>query len=330
MPIVIGGSGSVGSTLLATVLNRHSEVFCGPELSLFNKEIVFADWRAARSLILARPQKFVTHGWGPYGGSSLYHDEFYWDRGELDHLLSKSENVSEFACRFFERPLSKEDKRVWIEKTPSNSLCFSEFLETFDDPRVVHMTRNPLDSVLSLVRRGFTPLYAAGIWVYNCAMALRSQRSVQYYELKYEELTGQPEEVLGALTEFLGISTDHQLLTTPQDSGPSRALESWELSPGDAIKPRGVRSFEQAPVHMRNEIRAALTSFRVSDKHRRRYDPPAASCEEACALLGYEFEPRPDKSFSRKFFAETMADALKRTVQGYKTGLGNYPGTLKW
>ena len=40
-PIIIGGSGSSGSSLLATILNRHPEVAVGPELSLFNKPVLY-------------------------------------------------------------------------------------------------------------------------------------------------------------------------------------------------------------------------------------------------------------------------------------------------
>jgi sulfotransferase family protein len=328
--IIIGGSGSVGSTLLATVLNRHEDMFCGPELSLFNKEVAFTDWAAARRMIREQPKRFVTHGWGPYSGTGLSQDDYCWDKLELDGLLSTSNSLVEFTRHFFEKPLAKEGKHVWVEKTPSNSFCFSEFLDTFEDPRVVHITRNPLDTVLSLVNRGFTPIYAAGIWVYNCAMALRSRESIFYHELKYEDLTSRPEEVLRGLIDFLGVSPDQKLLAATEDGRHIKTLDSWTLSPSDAIKPRNARSFEQAPDQLRKEIRTALTVFRVSEKHQRRFDTPAVSCEEVSALLGYTFDPYSNKTFSRSFSFAITGDVLRRTIRGYETGFLNYPGTLRW
>lgn len=330
MSIIIGGSGSVGSTLLATVLNRHADVFCGPELSLFNKELVFTDWRTASTRIRLQPQKFVTHGWGPYSGSSLYHDDYCWDRDELDQLLSESGSIEEFSCQFFKRPLSMKGKSVWVEKTPSNSFCFPEFLHAFENSRVVHMTRNPYDAVASLVNRGFTPIYAAGIWIYNCAMALRSRNSDRYHELSYEDLTTGTEDAIEVLCRSIGIKFDADLLARAGNSEKGRELESWTFSPGDSIQPRSVGGFERLATPVRDEVRTALTVFRVSGRHQHCYSMPAKSCEEVCALLEYDFEPLVNKRFLPKFGVETVKDAVRRTARGYKTGLGNYPARLNW
>jgi len=41
--VLIGGSGSTGSSLLRTVFNRHAAVFSREELNFFNKEQYFSE-----------------------------------------------------------------------------------------------------------------------------------------------------------------------------------------------------------------------------------------------------------------------------------------------
>jgi len=47
-PIVLGGCGRSGTTLLRMMLDSHRRICCGPESSLFRRRAIDADWLADR------------------------------------------------------------------------------------------------------------------------------------------------------------------------------------------------------------------------------------------------------------------------------------------
>ena len=63
MPILIGCSPSTGSSLLRRILNRHSQVFCGPETSLLTKKGFYSDWDLYKNRILNLnyDQRFISY-----------------------------------------------------------------------------------------------------------------------------------------------------------------------------------------------------------------------------------------------------------------------------
>ena len=54
MQVIMGGSGSTGSSLLKNIMNRHQEIFAGGETAFFAKKMIYDNWLKARSRILKR------------------------------------------------------------------------------------------------------------------------------------------------------------------------------------------------------------------------------------------------------------------------------------
>jgi hypothetical protein len=99
----------------------------------------------------------------------------------------------------------------WGDKTPEYNNHLPLLRRLFPDAQFVHIVRDGRDVDLSIRRIGFGPKNAyetASQW----ARTLRTIRSFagqlpsdQYFELRYEDLTDRPAEMLAALADFLGI-----------------------------------------------------------------------------------------------------------------------------
>ena len=84
MAILIGCSGSTGSSLLKTILNRHAQLFAGPEASLFAFPQLYADWNKYKQGVLTN---IKTDAWQMRKGMDLLQPEFGWQAKELQLSL---------------------------------------------------------------------------------------------------------------------------------------------------------------------------------------------------------------------------------------------------
>lgn len=338
MAVVAGGSGSTGSTVLRTVLNRHPKLFSGTELSLFNKELYYRRWTKYRRYLLAFLASYrgvrATHGWMPHPGHKLLHPNYGWPATELLPVVRGSGTLAGFAREFFARPLDRVDAEIWIEKTPSNCYCFPRFLDAFEDGRVIHTSRNPLDAVASLVLSGMDPFWASCRWIYCTASSLRVRESERYLMIDYDTLVADPEAAIRQVTRHIGVD----FLPTMLEPGSSDTNEyqrepGWTFDRTDRIQKPKVRASDRIDDATRSAVRSALTLARVSAKHVEHHGLDHRSCEDSCATLGYDYEEvrasedemRGWLPRLRKLRRRDMAD---RTLRGYPTHAGFYPIAL--
>ena len=93
MSIVIGCSGSTGSSLLKTMLNRHSMIFAGPETNMFAFPQVYEDWARTKQLLL---NDIKTDAWQMRKGMDLLQPEFGWKRAELKEMIQQADSFKDF------------------------------------------------------------------------------------------------------------------------------------------------------------------------------------------------------------------------------------------
>ena len=104
---------------------------------------------------------------------------------------------------------SASGKTNWIEKTPYYALRIPDLLELFPNARLIHMSRDGRDVAASVFRskHGHKNGYAAGRYWNDHILAARSGRdlvgSENFYELRYEDLLGDPVGSFAGLVEFL-------------------------------------------------------------------------------------------------------------------------------
>ena len=178
MNIIIGCSGSTGSSLLKTMLNRHSQIFAGPETGLFAYPQVYSEWDFCKTNLLGGIQ---TDGWAVDKGMNLLQEAYAWQTEELKEAIQQATSFQNFVPVFFQAPLKRHQKQYWIEKTPINAYGFQAFLNHYPTGKVIQIVRNPYDTVASLVARGLNAYWAAGYYVYNTAIATSSAQNARYY-----------------------------------------------------------------------------------------------------------------------------------------------------
>src|SRR5688572_31516207 len=113
-PIVLGGCGRSGTTLLRMMLDSHRRVCCGPESSLFRRRAIDPRWLAER-----------------FG---LSRDEV---RGIYDAAASRPAFIEGFAALC----MRKAGKARRAEKTPRNISRIADIFRWFPEARFIHVLR---------------------------------------------------------------------------------------------------------------------------------------------------------------------------------------------
>src|SRR5688572_25806338 len=101
-PVIVGGCGRSGTTLMRVILDTHPSICCGPESHLFLPH-------------LPAPAKLA--------------QRFGLSQTDVATLLATSATQAEFIDRFFARYAEVRQKPRWAEKTPRNVLHLDYLFE---------------------------------------------------------------------------------------------------------------------------------------------------------------------------------------------------------
>lgn len=199
-PIVIGGCGSSGTTLLRRMLNRHPVVSCGPESTVFLERVTGPAELAARM------------GFPP---------------SEIEAWQRDSRSQAEFIERFQAACLARSGKSVWADKTPENIRRVDFVWRHFPRARFVHMIRDGRDVACSLRRQSWMKLADRGssdvtarcatYWVERVSIRSTFANDPRYTELRYEDLVRNPEGTLRSLLDTLGLDWSERMLLPDED-----------------------------------------------------------------------------------------------------------------
>jgi len=201
-PIVIGGCGSSGTTLLRRMLNRHPMICCGPETTVFLERVSGPEELASRL-------------------------GFQADQIEGWQRCSRSQ--AEFIDRFQSACLSRSDKSVWADKTPENVLRFTFVRRHFPRARLVHVVRDGRDVACSLRQQGWMKaryrtesdavVHCAEYWVERVLAGRAWREDPAYIEIRYEQLVRESEATLRRLLDSAGVQWSDQVLS--HDANPA-------------------------------------------------------------------------------------------------------------
>lgn len=282
-PIIIGGAGSSGSTLLVSILNRHKEIAAGPELSLLNKRYFFETpyTKIQENLKRILRKGICTDGWFIY--PRFFFSKYGFSDQQVSKLFDEATSQKEFIDGFFGKFLEREKKKIWAEKTPSNAYCFKNILELYPEARLIHIYRDGRDVVTSFIKRGMSPYYACMLWIYNTAQALTFRGHPNYYEMSYESLVNDPAGEINKLCAFLDVPFSDELLRADKDQ--KVELASWNHSPNQGIVSSSVGKYV-------NFLQAfhyfTMQRSEISMKHRKNYELGQGTFDEVQRALGYE------------------------------------------
>lgn len=229
-PIIIGGCGRSGTTLMRVILDSHSQIACGPESNVF-------------------PSPNRLNPGSP--GAEKLAKKFDLGSSEMRRLLESSATRAEFAERFFAAYRDQAGKPLWADKTPRNVQVMPYILEHFPEARFVHVIRDGRDVVCSLrthprhrVIDGqivkldtWNPIKdCVGRWVKDVGDGLAYRGDPRYYELKYEDLVTDTEGTLRGLFEFLRLDWEPAVMSFHEVQSSSRDPVKFAQNP-EATKP---------------------------------------------------------------------------------------------
>jgi hypothetical protein len=325
---VIGGSGSSGSTLLATVLDRHPEIYCAPELSLFNKRFAYTSFPKLRRHFWFWLWRGVsTDGYLAYSKLLQRGNLEGLSRDTLLHIVSDSQDFRQFALGLRDELLRAHKKRVFVEKTPSNVYCFPEFARTFPDGQMIHLFRDGRDAVASLRNRGWSLFKSASTWVYNVASGIACRGLPQYSEIRYEDLVSEPRAILERICSTLGVEYLDEVLHRPRDPNCDRKqIPTWSLSPADPISTASIgrHKSDLSEPELACFYRVSLTESSAEQLGVQPY-----SAAELLDTLGYPTAAVTGQVPCYRRYGDPLVDLVRRNAYHFVMGEGLRHGLTK-
>jgi len=241
--ILIGGCGSSGTTLLRKMLNSHPEIACGPEMSVFDRPLMYSEsidylytlWRSqdfdpldAHCIFPLRKHNRTAEDLTYCGLLHENHMQFYHSADEVDNMFHDVSDIPEFLDLFFSQWAEKQQKPIWAEKTPNNVYCASEWLDAYTDGVYINVVRDGRDAVLSMnLRRKIPVMIGSYRWATSIKAWMKLLKSAHFenesgaitndfenriYSIKYEDLILKTEKTLDRLCRFIGVEFDYTML----------------------------------------------------------------------------------------------------------------------
>jgi hypothetical protein len=218
-PIVVGGCGRSGTTLLRLMLDSHRRICCGPESSLFRRRAVDTRWLA---------------------------DRFGFAHAEVRALFEAAASRPDFIEAFAALCMRKAGKARWAEKTPRNIGRVGEIFRCFPESRFVHVLRDGRDVACSLrthprhkVVDG--ELVATGVrkpiagcarrWVRDIESSRRWWGDPRFLTVRYEDLVLDPRPALQRVMSLVGEDWDEAMLAHAGATSPFRDATRFAQNP---------------------------------------------------------------------------------------------------
>jgi hypothetical protein len=282
-PIFIGGCGSSGTTLLRKILNAHPNIAIGPEMSVFDRPMIYAKpfnylvtAVATESYELFEPGQIFpikrADGGTYFGLAEGNHGPKHYHATEyVKENIGKFESTKEFLTWYFGEFAIKQGATRWGEKSPNNIFFVPNMFEMFPAAKFIEIVRDGRDVVLSLINRRKYHLHSAVFrWLIsvNAGRAWKSPKFSEiihdrsYAKIKYEDLVTDPEKSVRFLCDFLALPFKSEMLEfykTP----PGKKIEAEFDDKGmnfavSEITDRKVGVYKSADLQLVNQIEAAI------------------------------------------------------------------------
>lgn len=255
-PVFIVGHPRSGSTLLASLMGSHENIFAVPETHF---------WDGAERLgllfklnIKHWPKKHII-------------ERMYEVNPRLNDLpITQSDWQSEVKqgdpsnlCSVFKslmRAIETYGDSRPLEKTPRHLEYVESIFNCFPDTKIICILRDGRDAVESLVKAEWThsnqmkhAVYWS--WCVRHAIKLKVKYLNNFYIVRYEDLLEEPESTLQMLCDFLGEPYDSSLLCSSSSSIVVPSWESnWKEKSQGAIDPSHAYKWKSLPLHNVLEI----------------------------------------------------------------------------
>jgi hypothetical protein len=238
-PIFVIGAPRSGTTLLRIMLSSHPRIYIPPE-SDFIPRLYLGRARAAMS-----PERAVRDVQTILANRRFLH-EWLGAPPDAAAFVAALPELTPAALldAFYRAYAAQHGAARWGDKSPIYTRHVPLLAEIFPCARFVHLIRDGRDAALSTLAaypdRFYVDMYfAARSWRQRVRAARRAGPALgpaHYTELRYEELTTDPEAVLRRLCDFLG-----------EDYAPAMC-EPHKLA-RELLRPQGRHAPVREPVH---------------------------------------------------------------------------------
>ena len=208
-PVIVGGCGRSGTTLLRVMLDSHPHIACGPETSLLAGGF--------------QPEKLASR--------------FDIPLDEIWQLRKAAADHAHFVELFFTRYAAARGKQRWAEKTPQNVRYTDYIFLHFPLAKFIHVIRDGRDVVCSIrtfprfrvvngqrvptnIRRPLPPCIQR--WLSRTAAGMKWRGHPNYFEVHYEDIVNDPEATLRKVCDFIGEPWSAVMLEYHKHDEPSR------------------------------------------------------------------------------------------------------------
>lgn len=239
----------------------------------------------------------------------------------LNEILRRADSFSDFVRSFYKPVLAKSNKLIWAEKTPSNAFTLYAFSKAFPQAQTIHIVRNPLDSIASLVQRG-VPIYdAICVHLLSTSEALKLNVSDRHYLIKYEDLVTKPNQSVSDLLKFLKLNMEDHILEANDQEGGVVTMQGWNYKETGAIGSKSINRFQKLDVNIQKKVLSYISAIRST------LNPEIDSVAKLAEVLGYQNIEilSPDKTTIQELRSIKRWDVLKRTIKQSYYSSKNYP-----
>lgn len=230
-PIFIVGTGRSGTTLVASILDSHSRVSCGPETGFF----VRLPPARQRELVEdpAWPKKAVRYLMKRERVSGKIVEQYGLDeealRSALQGRTPSIQAVLEAVTVTFAKRRGRER---WAEKTPTHVLHVREIRALWPDAAIVQIVRDPRGVAASHLHVPWGPRTIVGAafdWEFQDDWSSGFMASDAHsMTLKYEDLMADTEKEIRRLCDFIDEPFEPTMLDP--DRGVGEATDVWKSS----------------------------------------------------------------------------------------------------
>ncbi|MBI1192595.1 MAG: hypothetical protein GC205_05405 [Bacteroidetes bacterium] len=229
--VFLVGTARAGTTLLQGMLGSHPLVYTLPETHFLDKSLPKQPWLRIFRVLGEGDRQRVAAFLATLQASELarllpegrIYDKQRWTRALLAIL-------DELAAR--------QQKTLWLEKTPLHLYYTDLLLATDPAIRIVHLLRDPVDNIASLVDAGQKHAEAfrqnslqkaTARWVKEYKMQAALVGQAGHYFVRYERLVDSPEAVLRGALAFLGLDWNPAVLDFGRRAADiTTASETWK------------------------------------------------------------------------------------------------------
>ena len=243
-PVFIVGMNGSGTSMLTESLGRHPELYAFPGETRMIPHFIDAAPRFGDLEIDANFYRF----W-KYIISSTPDFEVYNDHRPLpmpDNWREFSRDLASILDAVFRQFAQAQGKRRWCEKSPNNSEHILRIAQLFPSSKFVHIIRDGRDCAASTQRRQYrSPDLSISRWrnIVRDAREQGARLGNRYIEVKYEDLTQDPDRWMHSICEFLLLDFDRRVLESAMPQS-DKVTDSDSASVG-RIEPNSQKFLQQ-------------------------------------------------------------------------------------